>query len=60
MYVCPTCNKEFATEETLVKHMSKCWKEKNSHLKSKPAPRSADINTREISNDIVNFFNSLK
>ena len=60
MYICPTCNQEFATEEILVKHMSKCWKEKNSHLKSKPAPRSEDINTREINNDIANFFNSFK
>ena len=60
MYICPTCNQSFTTEEILVKHMSKCWKEKNSHVKSKPAPRSADINTREINNDIANFFNSFK
>ena len=58
MYICPTCGKSFNEELVLVKHMSKCWKEKNLHLRPKPAPRSEDINTREISNDILNFFNS--
>ena len=58
MYICPTCGKQFNEEEILVKHMSKCWREKNPHLRSKPAPRSEDINTREINDDILNFFNS--
>ena len=58
MYICPVCGKQFNEEEILVKHMSKCWREKNPHLRSKPAPRSEDINTREISDDILDFFNS--
>ena len=60
MYICPTCNKQFDAEDILVKHMSKCWREKNLGHHSKPAPRSEDINTREVSNDILNFFGSFK
>ena len=60
MYICPTCNKQFDTEEIVAKHYLKCWKEKNPCHKSKPAPRSEDINTREINSDVMNFFNSFK
>jgi hypothetical protein len=38
----------------------KCWKEKHPYHKSKPAPRSEDINTREDNQDILDFFNSFK
>lgn len=60
MYICPTCCKEFEKEEACVKHFLKCWKDKNPNHKSKPAPRSEDINTRDINDDVANFFNSLK
>ena len=60
MYICPTCNQSFNTEEILVKHMSKCWREKNPHLRSKPAPRSEDVNTREIKPEIADFFKEFK
>lgn len=60
MYICPECNRQFNTEEALVKHYLKCWKEQNPYTQSKPAPRSEDINTREVSNDIMDFFNSFK
>ena len=60
MFVCPTCNKQFNTEDTLVKHYLRCWKERNPNHKSKPAPRSEDINTREDSQDILDFFSSFK
>ena len=60
MYICPTCNKEFNTEETVVKHFLKCWKDKNPCHKSKSAPRSKDINTREVNEDVMNFFNSFQ
>ena len=60
MYICPTCNKQFNTEEIVAKHFLKCWKEKNPCHKSKPAPRSEDVNTREINSDVMNFFNSFK
>ena len=60
MFICPTCGKQFEMEGALVKHMSKCWREKNPTHKSKPAPRSEDINTREDIQDILDFFNSFK
>ena len=60
MYICPTCGKQFETEDVLAKHFLKCWKEKNPNHKSKPAPRSEDINTRTDNEDILNFFNSFK
>ena len=60
MFVCPTCNKQFETEDALVKHYLKCWKEEHPYHQSKSAPRSEDINTRKINNDIMDFFNSFK
>ena len=60
MYICPTCGKQFESDEILTKHFLKCWKEKNPNHKSKPAPRSADIDTREDSQEILDFFNSFK
>ena len=60
MYICPTCNREFPTEEIVVKHYLKCWKEKNPSQKSKPAPRSAEISTREVNEDVMKLFNSLQ
>ena len=60
MFICPTCGKQFDKEDALVKHMSKCWREKNPNHKSKPAPRSEDVNTREDNQDILDFFNSFK
>lgn len=60
MFICPTCGKQFDTEDALVKHYMRCWKEKNPNHKSKPAPRSEDINTREDNQSILDFFNSFK
>ena len=60
MYICPVCNQQFKEEQVLVKHYLSCWKRENPHLRSKPAPRSEDINTREVNEDIENFFNSFK
>ena len=60
MYICPVCNQQFKEEQVLVKHYLSCWKKENPHLRSKPAPRSKDINTREVNEDIENFFNSFK
>lgn len=60
MYFCPTCNSPFKEEDTLVKHMSKCWREKNPYHKSKPAPQSADQNTREVNDDIASFFSKFQ
>ena len=60
MYICPTCGKQFKKEEVLVKHYLACWKEQHPYHKSKPAPRSEDINTRISNSEIENFFNSFK
>lgn len=60
MYICPICNKEFDKEEAIVKHLNKCWKEKNPNQQSKPSPRSEDIITREVNNDVANFFDAFK
>ena len=60
MYICPTCEKQFRTEEILTKHLLKCWKDKNPNHRSKAAPRSEDINTKEITSEISDFFNSFK
>ena len=60
MLVCPSCGKQFDVESILVKHYLRCWKENHLNHKSKSAPCSADINTREENQDILNFFNSFK
>lgn len=60
MYICPTCGKQFESDEALTKHFLKCWKEQHPYHQSKPAPRSEDINTRAVNDDIANFFNSFK
>lgn len=57
MYICPVCSKGFEEDENIfVKHYVKCWMEHNPHHKPKSAPRSEDINTREDSDEITNFF----
>lgn len=60
MYICPTCNREFSTEEGVAKHFLSCWKEQNPYHQSKPAPRSKDINTMEINDDVMNFLIHLR
>lgn len=56
MFICPTCNKEFNTEQAIQKHFLSCWKEQHPYHKSKSAPHSADIVTRKVNDDIMNFF----
>ena len=60
MYICPTCFKEFNTEQAIQKHFLACWKEQHPYHKSKDASRSKDIVTREINDDVINFFNALE
>ena len=60
MFVCPTCAEEFNTEQGIQKHFLQCWKEKHPYHKSKDAPQSEDIVTREVNNDIMSFFEGLK
>ena len=58
MFICPTCGKQFEVEDVLTKYFLKCWKEQHPYHQSKPAPHSEDINTREVSNEILDFFGS--
>ena len=60
MYICPTCNGMFESADDVAKHSLGCWREHNPGHKSKPAPRSANIETREISNDLAQFFANLQ
>lgn len=60
VYICPTCQKIFDTEEAITKHSLKCWKEYNPNHKSKSAPHSEDIVKRIVDNDITNFFKGLQ
>lgn len=60
MYICPICGKAFKSEEAVAKCMLACWRQANPNHHSKPAPRSEDINTRDVSDDIANFFNGLE
>lgn len=59
-FICPTCQRKFSEKEKLVKHFLTCWKEQHPSHQSKDAPRSENIETREVNDDIVNFFNSFK
>lgn len=60
MYICPICGKAFKSKEAVVKCMLSCWRQVNPNHHSKSAPRSEDINTRDVSDDIANFFNELE
>lgn len=57
-FICPTCQRKFNEEEKLVKHFLTCWKNQHPNHQSKDAPRSENIETREVNDDIMNFFNS--
>lgn len=60
MYICPICSKRFENDVIFTKHFLVCWKENHPNYKSKPAPRSEDINTSEINEEVANFFSSFK
>lgn len=60
MYICPVCAKEFEDEDVMVKHYLFCWKQAHPYHKSKPAPRSEDINTCEANDDVLDFFKEFR
>mgnify|MGYP001024681954 CR=1 FL=1 len=60
MYICPTCNRGFKNKENIQKHFLSCWKEQHPGHKSKPAPRSEDIETKQIDNGVLDFFNEMR
>jgi len=60
LYICPTCNKQFEDEETIVKHSLRCWKEHNPNHKSKPAPCKGNITERQVNEETLKFFASFR
>ncbi len=58
MYICPICNKGFATEAEIKKHSLPCWRKANPHHRSKTAPQGETVITEEIDSNILDFFNS--
>ena len=62
MFVCPICKWQFENkdEDIFVKHYLRCWMEHNPHHKSKSAPRSEDINTRKVDDEVRHFFESFE
>lgn len=55
MYTCPVCLKSFP-KDIIAKHYLKCWKENNPYHKSKDAPRSSDVEVRDVNEDTLKFF----
>ena len=60
MFICPICKYAFDTEDSIAKHSLKCWKDHNPNHISISAPQGEDIITREVNDDISNFFAMLK
>ena len=60
MFICPVCYKKFDTEPKIQSHFLRCWKEEHPYHKGSSLEPSASIETREINDDIMNFFNSFK
>lgn len=60
MYICPTCSKGFKNAETVAKHSLQCWREHNPNHIAKPAPCKGNINQRQVSQEVLNFFSSFR
>ena len=60
MYICPTCFREFRTEEKIRKHFLACWKEQHSHHESASAPRGEDIEIKSGNENVLTFFEILQ
>lgn len=56
MYICPTCGRSFGKKESIQKHFVACWKEQHPYQKSKPAPRSENIETKQVDVEVLDFF----
>ena len=59
MYICPTCNRSFEDPEKIAKHFLPCWKEHNPNHMTKHVPQGETKNTREMNDEIFDFFSSL-
>ena len=60
MYICPTCQRKFESEEMIRKHFLRCWKEQHPYHKSKEAPHLEDVVTREVDNNVISFFEGIR
>lgn len=62
MYICPVCKCEFEDEKEsrMARHFLKCWRENNPNHKSNTIEPSETIETREVNNDVMNFFKDLQ
>lgn len=62
MYICPVCKCEFEDEKEsrMARHFLRCWKENNPNHKSNTIEPSETIETREVNNDVMNFFKDLQ
>lgn len=60
MYICPTCQKSFESEEIIQKHFLNCWKEQHPYHQSNPAPHSEDIVNKQIDDGVLDFFENLR
>ena len=60
MYICPTCKREFESEDSIRKHFLNCWKEQHPYYQSTPAPRSEDIIEVQANDNVLAFFTRLK
>lgn len=62
MYICPVCKCEFEDEKEsrMARHFLKCWKENNPNHKSNTIEPSETIETREVNNEVMNFFKDLQ
>ena len=60
MYICPTCKREFESEDFIRKHFLNCWKEQHPYYQSTPAPRSEDIVEVQANDNVLAFFTRLK
>ena len=60
MYICPTCKREFESEDSIRKHFLNCWKEQHPYYQSTPAPRSEDIVEVQADDNVLAFFTRLK
>lgn len=62
MYICPVCKCEFEDEKEsrMARHFLRCWKENNPNHKSNTIEPSETIETREVNNNVMNFFKDLQ
>lgn len=60
MYICPTCQRGFETEQQIQKHFLSCWKERHPFHISKEAPHSEDISNSKNEDIMLQFFGGLR